>query len=504
MSSQIMRALCFALALIPALAACSAETINKPLADLPPPGETPNISTGGYRPAALAANGSSQELLVLVAFSGGGKRSAAFSYGVLRGLRDFRITIGGQERRLLDELDTIAAVSGGSFPAAYYGLHRDKIFTDFERDFLKRDVDPYVWGINLLPWKWKWRFNPAEPGDWGWWVDPEVTAFSFDTNEEMGNVYDDLMFHGATYADVARNGKPYVLIGATDVNYGTVFAFSQDIFDLICSDLSSFPVALAVAASNGYPLLFSPITLENHARACVGREPAWLKRAESDGSSSRDRYLAAFARKYFDPSEARYLHLMDGGIADPLAMRYMIGTVLRYGDDLDAMRQAGFDRVRRIALISADAVANPNAAGGRYDYRINPRWRQHRVAIPSEAILGASQIEGYNAETLVLAKDKLDKFVKTLRQLRCEQGTVIDGHPCEDVEGYLVHLSFADISDSRVREELAQIPTALTIPDEAVDKLVSMGEMLVRDSATLAEFQRSLEELPQAAISGGW
>ena len=32
----------------------------------------------------------------------------------------------------------MASVSGGSFPAAYYGLYRDKIFTDFEKDFLAR------------------------------------------------------------------------------------------------------------------------------------------------------------------------------------------------------------------------------------------------------------------------------------------------------------------------------------------------------------------------------
>jgi NTE family protein len=499
-----VRARFLALALIAALAACSAETANKPLANIPPQGEPQSVSAVGYRPASLASNDSSPQLLVLVAFSGGGKGSAAFSYGVLRGLRDFRITIEGRERRLLDEVDTIAAVSGGSFPAAYYGLHRDKIFTDFERDFLKRDIDDYVWGVHLLPWRWKWRFNPAELGNWQWWVDPQQTAYSLDVNEEMGNIYDELMFHGATYADLTRSGKPFVLINATDVNYGTVFAFSQDMFDLICSDLSSFPIALAVAASNGYPLLFSPITLENHARECAGREPAWLKRAELDGSSSRDRYLAAFARKYRDPSETRYAHLMDGGIADPLGMRYIIGTVLRYGDDLDAMRQAGFDRVRRIILISADAVASANAGGGRYDFRINPLWRQHRVAYPSESVLSARRVEGYNAETLVLAKDELKKFVETLRRLRCEQGSVIDGHPCEDVEGYLAHLSFADIPDSRVREELEQIPIALTMADEEVDKLVSMGEMLVRDSATLAEFRRSLEPPPTAAGGGGW
>jgi hypothetical protein len=44
-----------------------------------------------------------------------------------------------------------------------------------------------------------------------------------------------------------------------------------------------------------------------------------------------------------------------------------------------------------------------------------------------------------------------------------------------------------------VRTELQQIPTGLTIPDDAVDKLVEMGEAVVRDSEALAEFRRSLQ-----------
>jgi hypothetical protein len=60
--------------------------------------------------------------LVLLSFSGGGKRSAAFGYGVLKGLRDYPVTVDGSQKRLLDTVDIMSSVSGGSFPAAYYGL----------------------------------------------------------------------------------------------------------------------------------------------------------------------------------------------------------------------------------------------------------------------------------------------------------------------------------------------------------------------------------------------
>jgi NTE family protein len=512
-----------------ALAACAADPMNKPLADLPPLRATPSISTGGYRPAALASDTSSREVVVLLAFSGGGKRAAAFSYGVLRGLRDFRVTVDGRDQRLIDDLDTIAAASGGSFPAAYYGLHRDKIFTDFEGDFLKRDVEAYVWGIYLLPWKWEWRTYEADPaasdcpistGGGNTSTGGANTAqaimylieglcmldatYSTNSSAAMERVYDELMFHGATYADLIRNGKPFISINATDISYGTEFAFSQDMLDFICSDLSTFPVARAVTASNGHPALFAPITIENYAEECAGRTRGWLKRAKDSGNLSRERYLAELGKRYLDRSKTRYVHLMDGAIADDLAMRYMLETNLRYGDDFDAIHRAGLDRLRRIVLISADAQASPNAPGGRYDYPIDPNWRQQAAVHSLVPLIGAvlgTQKEAYNSETLALAQNELNDFVDRLRRLRCEQGPSIDGHSCEDVEGYFVHLSLADMPEAKMREELERIPTALTIPDEAVDKLVSAGETLVRESPVLAELRRSLEAPPQASAS---
>ncbi|MDZ4731748.1 MAG: patatin-like phospholipase family protein [Xanthomonadales bacterium] len=81
-----------------------------------------------------------EEVFVVLAFSGGGIRSAAFAYGVLEKLRDTEIVIDGQQRRLLDEVDVITSVSGGSFTAAYCGLFGDRIFTDCKARFLFRDT----------------------------------------------------------------------------------------------------------------------------------------------------------------------------------------------------------------------------------------------------------------------------------------------------------------------------------------------------------------------------
>ena len=84
----------------------------------------------------------SDPLLLLLAFSGGGTRAAALSYGILEALERVEIpaqTIekdvppGVNKRTLLDEVDIISSVSGGSFTAAYYGLHGKNIFKNYRQ-----------------------------------------------------------------------------------------------------------------------------------------------------------------------------------------------------------------------------------------------------------------------------------------------------------------------------------------------------------------------------------
>ncbi len=94
----------------------------------------------GYRFRNLSNTGNSDSLQVFLAFSGGATRAAALFYGVLEELARTQIVWEGQRRRLLDEVDYISAVSGGSFTAAYYALYGDLIFADFEDRFLNQDI----------------------------------------------------------------------------------------------------------------------------------------------------------------------------------------------------------------------------------------------------------------------------------------------------------------------------------------------------------------------------
>jgi NTE family protein len=111
---------------------CAHYPINQPITEVRP--------DAGYRTAQMKAPGNSDNLLLYLTFSGGGTRAAALSYGVLEELRKTEVVIDGRKRRLLDEVDGISSVSGGSFTAGYYGLFGDRIFEDFEGKFLKKNI----------------------------------------------------------------------------------------------------------------------------------------------------------------------------------------------------------------------------------------------------------------------------------------------------------------------------------------------------------------------------
>ncbi|MEN6623053.1 MAG: patatin-like phospholipase family protein, partial [Smithella sp.] len=218
----------FLLLLASALSGCSHfghYPINAPLERYEP---------HGYIPQNLVNPNNSEKLLVILSFSGGGTRAAAFSYGVLEELRESKVAFNGSQHRLLDEVDVISGVSGGSFTAAYYGLFGERIFEDYESRFLKKNIQgDLTTRIFLNPINW---FRLSSP--------------YFDRSDIAAEYYDKNVFEGKTFGDILKRRGPMVLINATDMSLGQRFTFNQTVFNAICSDLLVFPVARACAASS--------------------------------------------------------------------------------------------------------------------------------------------------------------------------------------------------------------------------------------------------------------
>ncbi len=396
----------------------------------------------GYR-LMKSRNGDYGDHLVFLAFSGGGTRAAALSYGVLQELRDTQVDSRGRRVRLLDEVDNISSVSGGSFTAAYYGLFGDRTFTDYEKVFLRQGIQGTLIGQ---------LFNPAY-----WWN----SLFSaFDRTEMAIEFYDNHIFERKTFADFDLKNGPYIEINATDLGNATRFSFIQAYFDLICSDLNAFSVARAVTASSAVPVAFPTVVLENFSGDCDISQSG-IVRFLNQPENSKDPRLAELQKRlasYTDRKEHPYIHLVDGGLSDNLGLRALTDRIETVGSGL--LLQTSGKLPTDVLVISVNAEVDPE------------RGIDRSAAKPSvvDTINAFSDVQMslYNNETKLLLSNKL----KDLESTMAARGLNVRFHTAE--------VSFASIQAKTLKSYFNNLPTTLELSDIEVDMLIDAGRDLLR------------------------
>jgi len=394
--------------------------------------------------------------VIYLAFSGGGTRAAALAYGVLEELRDTEISLDGAPKSLLEEVDTISGVSGGSFPAAYYGLYGDRIFEEFEPRFLRKNIQVALLLRGLRPWNLVPLMTP--------WLSRSDLASRY---------YHEKVFDGATFADLAEAKGPRININATDLSSGERFTFSQGTFDVICSDLDVFPIATAVAASSAVPMLLSPVMLKNYAGTCGYEPPQWVTEAvKNRHTDPRRNRMAEFFLSVQDAERKTYFHLIDGATSDNLGLRAAIDFVTAAGGAEGALEVRRREVPDHMAFIVVNAEVNPA-----------PPIDLTRAAPSFAALMNSisgGQIRRYNFETLLLAAELLHDWGRELSS---------DDHR---VTTHMINVSFEELRDKKERRYFNGVPTNFNLSDEVVDRLREVGRRLLRDSP---DFQRLVQEL---------
>jgi predicted acylesterase/phospholipase RssA len=465
-----MRTRIIILVLTLALAGCTTiPPQNKPLAE--------EAGDNGYRLSNTPpGKNNSDSLFVLLAFSGGGSRAAAFSYGALEKLRDTEIAWEGQRHRLLDEVDVISSVSGGSLPAAYYGLFGDRIFEDFSDEVLCRNIGGdlmkrIVAPVNLV----------------------RLCSPRFGRSDILAKMFTTDIYEEKTFADlIDRNTRPFLVINSTDMALGSRFEFTQQQFDLLNSDLSSYPIGFAVAASSAYPGYLTPVTLRNYPKGPDFRAPAWIAEEERRDDPDRIRYpLFRDYQSYLLPDRP-YIHLVDGGVSDNLGILPVIqfagGAVPNESMQIDSKKIA----VKKFVVILVNAKQP-----GHAEYNT-----QQKVVNLFKVLMAAGEKPMTNFAALETAY--LRTYIRSLteRQRIREQITKIWGEEkikekmpdldVPDTDYSFIEVSFDGLGDEDEKTYLNNIPTAFKLESEQVARLR-------RAAATILDahpdFQKLLEGL---------
>jgi NTE family protein len=465
------------LAMLGFLGGCATRPVNPPVTQVDP--------GVGYRFEARQANIKDKDNLVILAFSGGGTRAAAFSYGVLEFLRKTEI-VGpkGNRVRLLDEVDVITGVSGGSFTALAYGLYGDKLFADYEQRFLKRNVQGEIISRTLSPGNWTKLGSTA----WG-------------RSELAANLYDEILFNGATFRDLDRGNGPLILVSATDISTGSRFVFTQRTFDVICSDLDAVPLSRAAAASSAVPVVLSPVTLNNYGGTCNRPTPALVKMFLDTDNPPRPAARAIRSLKaeeaFGDSVNRPFLHLVDGGVSDNVGMRAVLDSL----EVLEAFNEAGvptpLNRVKRIIVFVVNSLSSPPIA-----------WDKSEDPPGTVDILlksAGTPIDAFSFEAVELLRDTAAQW-QSARLIRNSAAMATNKDPAvaaalriPNAEIYAIDVSFTALKDKAELDYLNLQPTSFVLPPEAVDRLRAAAGTIILDSP---EFKRLLKDVGATIVSG--
>ncbi|MEO8133710.1 MAG: patatin-like phospholipase family protein [Betaproteobacteria bacterium] len=457
------------------LGGCASRPIN-------PPVTSTDLRTG-YRFETRQAHARDKENLVVLAFSGGGTRAAAFSYGVLEFLKGTEVTgPKGNRFRLLDEVDVITGVSGGSFTALAYGLYGDKLFDEYEQRFLKRNVQGEIIARTFSPKYWSNLWSTG----WG-------------RSELASQLYDEILFEGATFGDLDRGKGPFILASATDISTGGRFVFNQGTFDVLCSNLNAVPLSRAAAASSAVPVVLSSITFNNYGGTCNATLPPWVplftKSANPPRPAARVIRSLKQTEAYADSKHRPYLHLVDGGVSDNVGMRGVLDAL----EALEALHEIGIptplDSARRIIVFIVNSLSSPAT-----------NWDESEIPPGTIDILLKATgvpIDHYSYEASELLKDTAERW-RTLRLIRDSAAMKGNKDPAvaaalrvPNAEIYAIDVSFPRLTDKAELDYLNQQPTSFVLPAEAVDRLRAAAGTIIRASP---EFQRLLKDVGASIV----
>jgi NTE family protein len=439
----------------------------------------------GYRYDNLSDKKNSESLFVILTFSGGGTRAAALSYGVLEKLRNTPIVWEGKHSTLLDEVDVISSVSGGSFTAGYYAAFGDAIFKDknqsgFQRDFLYRDVEGELFNQLFYPANW---FRLASP--------------DYSRIDMAADLYDAEIFKGFKYADlVNRKTKPYLMVNATDMSLGSRFTFEQAQFDPMCADLGGVGLARAVAASSNFPVAFPPMTMDNHAGSCGydEQQPGWIAEAEKDLLINPSRYKnAVLFKTYQDGKKRPFIHLLDGGIADNLGLRGPLQAYTSNDSELNLPVKMNTGVIKKLLIITVDAKNKPNL---NYDASASPPSVIDVLKIVANVPMDNFSFE--TTETLrktftELEKDK-NTYLACQSQLQQHCPAAILSTPAPKIpELGFIYIGFDLLSHPAERNKFFNMATSFSLPETQINDLRDIAKRLLDESETYQKFVKVMQ-----------
>ncbi|MBL0168445.1 MAG: patatin-like phospholipase family protein, partial [Propionivibrio sp.] len=365
--------------------------------------------------------------------------------------------------------------------ALAYALYGDRLFSEYEQRFLKRDVQGALVSRALTPTYW-----------------PDYIGGSAGRSELAADYYDEILFEGATFGDLLnKHDVPLAIATSTDFTSGSRLAFFQQDFDLLCTNLNGFKLSRAAAASSAVPVVLSPVTLNNYGGKCNYQYQGWVKAVNDPKNPVRPSGRALQRYKemvlFQDSTNRPYIHLVDGGVSDNIGVRGVMEALEELNASAEFQGQVGFGVVKNIVLMVVNSRSSPHA-----DWDLEETPPGFVVQLLQSASV---PIDRYSFETIETMKDRAE-IMKWRRDLLLAEAQLAGQSKAQaeasipKITMTVVDVSFDAIKDPKQKEYFMDLPTSFVLPAEDVDRLRDTAGQLMRLSPDYAEAVRIISNPP--------
>jgi NTE family protein len=311
---------------------------------------------------------------------------------------------------------------------------------------------------------------------------------------ELPRWLDANLFDSATFQTLLTGQRPRVWINASDIYDRTPFVFGRGTFGALCSDLGSYPVSLAVAASAAVPVVFAPVVIENYQGACPIPLPDWVRRVHDNGEAQPLLKSYADALERYHDGTVHYVKLLDGGLVDNYGLAGL--TLARLASDtpygpLEPMEAV---KLRRLLLLVVDAGRAPS---GGWIKTVSGPSGVDLVSAASDTAVESGALGSYSA-----FQATMDAWRQTLINWRCRLSPADRaryrapaGWNCRDIKFFIGRITFEQLGPERA-QALNAVETRFNLPPEQVEMLIAAGHDALNDSQVFRAFLASLNRAP--------
>jgi NTE family protein len=384
---------------------------------------------------------------IVLAFSGGGLRAAAFTHGTLLALQGIRTPDGD----LLDDVAVISSVSGSSLASAYYGLYGREGLGRFREEVL---LPGFESGLRLS------LLSPANLSRLC-----RVASTSGRTSATCSTAKSSTVRRSRT--SIGTRARPSASTRQTCTT-GCPSRSSRRLRDPVQRH-HALSVADAVAASMAVPLVFAPIVVRTYPESCPPL-PRELESLHILAETSHSLQAIDRARSAYRDGHVRYIKLADGGLTDNYGVSLITNARLIYGTPYAPMSARDAVRIRRLLVIVADASRGPG--GDWIDREDGPGGFDLALSATDAAVDSAARLAADEFDTMI---GEWERSVASFRCALSPDEAARLGAParwdCRDVKFTIDHLAIRELP-SPYRERIDTIPTRLTLERTQIDDTI--------------------------------